>query len=290
MRRNVEKFRKPNIDNREVIGREPPDLNEGITRRIRLQPDLIEAAAREGGILEHASALGEYLERLKLTYYYTRVYEEARKMPALYPNPEPFKPGDEYYIEIPEDPDETIWVLPPARGQPGHDALRVINDALEVFWMALREDEIEIAAQRAIKNGQVDRKVKALKSNKMLTWAPVFAKEHIEIRGKLREQMAPQNATAKLLVSVAQLFDPAFTGSNCYSVVERIKIERKSEEGKAKPRERRRRRLGFTARKNGQRRLRKREDFVTPSRRDMRSSWIAAGPASIPHRVRTCAG
>ncbi|WP_441279873.1 hypothetical protein [Bradyrhizobium sp. 63_E2_N1_3] len=223
-----------------MTSRNPPDLHEEINRRIKLHPHLIAAAAREGEISEYEDQLIEDLNKLRQSYSDTRLYEEARKTPKLYENPEPLQPGDEYYDEEwvrSGGWGPGIWkeLYPPAKGQPPHEALRLIYDDLKELWTELRS-QIDRAAGRKMQS----REKKIPRRKRMLTWAPVFAKEYVEIAGEVREQMTPQNPSAKLFLTVAKLFDPLYTASNCYSVVERVKIERKSPEEKLKLRERRR--------------------------------------------------
>jgi hypothetical protein len=75
------------------------------------------------------------------------------------------------------------------------------------------------------------------KTKKLLKWAPVFKKDYVDGRGKKQ----PDNATARFCLAVARLFDPAYSASNCYSVVDRVKNERRSPKGLAALKERRRR-------------------------------------------------
>ncbi|UPT88410.1 hypothetical protein HAP41_0000004550 [Bradyrhizobium barranii subsp. apii] len=237
-----------------MTDRNAPDLHEEINRRIRLQPHRIAAAAREGEIPEYSDQLAKVLEAIRQSYSDTRVSEEARKTPGIYKNPVPPKPGDEYYDVWGKDGGWSAgtWdeLFPPAKGQPPHEALRLVQDQLKEFWTELRCQMNKAAAQpfSQHRNTQGRDTKRASKPKRLLKWAPRFAKEYVQThtsdgrqQGNIREEMRPQNPSAKLFLAAAKLFDPSYTGSNCYSVMERLKNDRRSPEGQAALRERRKR-------------------------------------------------
>src|SRR5262249_45709992 len=119
-------------------------------------------------------------------------------------------------------------------------------DALDEFWMQLRSESKQACEARSdARNHPFVRKNKTAKrgkqkTKKLLKWAPVFKKEYIGTDDG-RKKMQPQNATARFFLAVARLFDPASSASNCYSVVDRVKNERRTPKGLAGLKERRRR-------------------------------------------------
>jgi hypothetical protein len=219
---------------------ETPCLHDEIVARINLSRERVAAAACEGGIPEFAERLAEALDKFHGTYVTERIYEEASRLRAIY------KADIEEAARMNGSPDVWEDLFPPRFGQTGHDSLRMLYDVLKEFWMQLRSElkQKTYEAQSDVRNQPFVRKNKAPKlggpkAKKMLTWAPVFKKDYVGDDG--REEKRPQNATGRLFLAVAQLFDPAYSSRNCYSVVERVKDEKRSPKGFAGKRERGRR-------------------------------------------------
>jgi hypothetical protein len=214
---------------------DPIDLSEQIWERINLEGSRIALAAREGGIPEYAEQLARFLEDSHHSYHGRRLYEEVRSLRETYQHmfaPDPEKGFDWSWEEL----------FPPQPGQPPHEALLELYWDLRLFWEELPTKSVVSKRARG-------------------RWAPVFRKDWIDMKSsktkysdemEFREAMIPKNGPAKLFLAVAQLFDYSYTASNCRSVVDRVKNLRRSPDGKAKLRERRRRAAARFRAKNRQ--------------------------------------
>jgi hypothetical protein len=222
-------------------------MHEQIGGRIDLSGEPIAAALREGGILDLAEQIPDLKERLtdvlenfSGTYVTERIYEETRRLRKIY------EADIEETARTNGFPDVWEDLFPPQSGQVGHDSLRRLYDVLHEFWMQLRADLNKKAseARSDARNQPLVRKKKTAKrgkpkTKKPLKWAPVFKKDYVGTDDG-RQETQPDNATARFFLAVARLFDPAYSASNCYSVVDRVKNERRSPKGLAALKERRR--------------------------------------------------
>jgi hypothetical protein len=205
---------------------EPSNLHDDIGERIDLSEQRIAAAAREGGIPEFAPRLYAVLSEFLGTYVTERVYEEARGLRQTY------EPVVKEYVSTHKlEPPGEVWknLFPPRVGQPGHDTLFLLFDVLGSFWMELHTE------RRALRNLSAENRKKL---GVILKWAPVFKKDYVGEDG--REEMRPFNASARLFLAVAQLFDPAYTARKCNSVLDRAKNRRRNVGGMEKLKDRRR--------------------------------------------------
>jgi hypothetical protein len=213
---------------------DPIDLYEQIWERINLDASQIALAAREGAIPEYAEQLTRFLEGHLHSYHGSRLSEEVRSLRETYQH---------MFAPDPEKGFPLSWeeLFPPQVGQPPHETLLELYWALRLFWE-------ELPAKPVVSKRARGR------------WAPVFRKEWVEMKSsktkysemEFREAMIPKNGPAKLFLAVAQLFDYSYTASNCSSVVDRVKNLRRSPDGKAKLRERRRRAAARFRAKNRQ--------------------------------------
>jgi hypothetical protein len=200
---------------------DPIDLYEQIWERINLDASQIARAAREGGIPEYAEQLTRLLEDHVHSYHGSRLSEEVRSLRKTYQH---------MFAPDPEKGFPLSWeeLFPPQVGQPSNETLLELYWALRLFW-----EELPPNSAGSKKRGR---------------WAPVFRKEWVETKSsktkyadEMEFRMIPKNGPAKLFLAVAQLFDYFYTASNCSSAVDRAKNLRRSPNGKAKLRERRRR-------------------------------------------------
>lgn len=223
---------------------EPSSLHDDIGERIDLSSDRIAAAAREGGIAQFAPRLAAALEQFSSTYITERIYEEARGLRETY------EPVVQEYVSTHKlEPPDQVWgnLFPPRVGTPGHDTLLMLYDVLCDFWMQLH------AERQALRNLSAENR---RKFNVILKWAPVFKKDYIDDDGK--EEMRPFNASAKLFLAVAKLFDPVYTARQCNAVVDRAKNRRRTAGGRERLKDRRR-----TAAKRFRRKAKRLDDTLT---------------------------
>jgi hypothetical protein len=209
---------------------DPIDLHEQISERINLESSKIALAAAEAGIPEYAEKLDSFLKDRYWSCFNSRVAEEARWERETYEH----VPVSEEYAGICDDYERPSWeeLFPHQVGQPGHETLLEIYYMLALFWEELPPKSVGSKGRRG-------------------RWAPVFRKEWVETKSskkikhsdevEFREEMTPKNGPAKLFLAVARLVDRSYTASRCCSVVDRVKNSRRSPEGMAKLRERRRR-------------------------------------------------
>jgi hypothetical protein len=216
---------------------DPIDLSEQIWERINLEDSQIALAAREGGIPEYTEQLASFLKDRQDSYHGSKLCEAYRSLRETYQH---------MFVPDPENGWIMSWeeLFPPQAGQPPHETLLELYWDLALFWSELPTKSVVSKRARG-------------------RWAPVFRKEWVETKSsktnhsdepEFRKAMMPKNRPAKLFLGVAKLFDYSYTASNCSSVVDRVKNLRRSPDGKAKLRERKR--IQAARNREKQRRLR----------------------------------
>jgi hypothetical protein len=226
----------------------PVSLEDQLRERMNLKSDAIRAAVCDGQIDEHEELLASLVKELEFSYVQDRIYEEARNLRDTYEHVTPSEEWAEAYENDDGGWPEGAWddIFPPRQGQQGHDTLLMIHDRLAEFWEGLPPDT---DSQPRKGNRTSARKV-AKARKRSSRWAPTFKWDWVERKTdkrakpsepRIRKELVPHNPAAKLFVAVAKLFDRYYTTKNCRAVVDRAKNRRRSPEGIAKLRERRRR-------------------------------------------------
>jgi hypothetical protein len=228
---------------------DPISLEDQLRDRMNLNSEAIRAAARDGQIAEHEELLANLVKGLEFTYVQDRVYEEARNLRDTY---EHMIPSEEW-AEVYENDDggwrDDDWdfLFPPRRGQQGHETLLMIYDSLAEFWEDLPPDTNKNSRPRKYNHTSARKIAKTRKRSSR--WAPAFTWEWVERKTdkrasqsgpEIRKELVPLNSAAKLFVAVAKLYDRFYTVKNCRAIVDRAKNRRRSPEGLARLRERRR--------------------------------------------------
>jgi len=187
-------------------------FEDTIRERIDLSIYRVQKVARDANLAVFAGEIWKQLLNFEEKYVATRITELGREAP-----PDKNHAPDEEYSNWIEGGDDGwpkgTWddLFTPNVGQPGHDTLLELHDFTADLWNGL-----------ALEPGKKRR-------NK---WSPVFL--------KIEDETIPHNEMAKFFYGIATLFDRAYLPRHCRSVVDRVKNQRRSPEGKARLKERRR--------------------------------------------------
>ena len=187
-------------------------FEDTIRERIDLSFDRVQKIARDANLAVFAEEILRQLLDFKENYVLSRIAQQGRETPP----DKNAAPNEEYADWLEEGDDgwpKGAWdeLFTRKVGQPGHDALLELHDFTAELWTSL-----PLAPGKKRRN----------------RWAPVFM--------KIEDETIPHNEMAKLFYGIARLFDRAYLPRHCRSVVDRVKNQRRSPEGKARLKERRR--------------------------------------------------
>jgi hypothetical protein len=192
----------------------PADISfeDTIRERIDISIARVKKIARDSNLTEFEESITQLLVNIEGSYVSSRITELAREtppdrdLPPHWEYAELFDEGDDGWPEGTYDE-----LFKREVGQPGHVTLLEIHDRISWWW-----DDLPPNPGKKRRN----------------RWAPIFL--------KIANETVTQNDMATLFLEIAKSFDWAYSARNCHAIIERVKNRRRSPEGQAKLRERRR--------------------------------------------------